>query len=846
MKSSVCRFPRLVESLLAAFVLVAAMDRASAAAVTWTGTTDGDWAVGGVGGNWNGAAAPAAAGDNLVFNTSSNTTITNVPASVSLASGTPILFGVGSSAFTIGTSASTVTLTGGGITNNGTALQTLNFNIDTNGTNRPFSVATGGSITVNGVIAGAGGISKTNTGTLTLNAANTYSGTTTASNGLLVLGDNAALGTSILSIGGSTFTIQGSAARIIPNDVRITSSTPTFGGSNAFEVTGSFTGFGGNRTVAFTNTADTTLSGPVFLSDSATSRPLTLSGTGNVIVSGKISNSNGLGAPGGLLAKTGGSITLSNAASDYSGMTITDGFARNTSFLMGGGAVVTVDADSTGAANAVTAGPLGLGVLDWRGGSIKAGTTARTILNEVILGNGAIAASTGSNDITFSGNVSTNGGLQFQANSTGITTFTGNINIRGGTAVGARTLSISGTGQAVISGVIGNGSGTEGAMLYSNTHAAGVLVSGNNVYGSLTTISAGRVKLGHANALGNSFNTLTNVTNQTTVTAGATLDLNGRTDIIEALTIAGPGVDGMGALINSDTGTTATIAGLQLASIGRAVAAVDWTSATVSFSGGGAGTGATATATIVGGSLTGIVFTNRGTGYDGTPVTVTITGNDGTTPPVTGTVNYNVVTLGVASSIGGAGDIVINTTIQGAGFTKVGAGTVTLAGANTYIGATVINAGTLKLGVSNSIRDISAMTLNTGKFSTGGFSDTLGALTLLDSSVIDLAAGASILAFADSSLSAWSGTLSIWNWTGTPVTGGGTDQLLFGLNELGLTAGQAALVNFYADSGATLIGAGGIMLPSGELVPAAIPEPGIVGLIALGLGAMLLRKRRTS
>jgi len=54
-------FPsRAVRILAVPFALLLATHApsAQAAALTWSGTTDGLWSVGGVGGNWTGAAAP--------------------------------------------------------------------------------------------------------------------------------------------------------------------------------------------------------------------------------------------------------------------------------------------------------------------------------------------------------------------------------------------------------------------------------------------------------------------------------------------------------------------------------------------------------------------------------------------------------------------------------------------------------------------------------------------------------------------------------------------------------------------------------------------------------------------
>ena len=110
------------------------------------------------------------------------------------------------------------------------------------------------------------------------------------------------------------------------------------------------------------------------------------------------------------------------------------------------------------------------------------------------------------------------------------------------------------------------------------------------------------------------------------------------------------------------------------------------------------------------------------------------------------------------------------------------------------------------------------MTLNGGTFNTAGLSEHgasnntagIGALTLQSSSIIDMANGASIIAFADSHTASWSGTLKIYDWTGTVGTGNGTDQLYIGANNTtqGLTSAQLSDIIFYSDAGITQIAGG--------------------------------------
>ena len=147
------------------------------------------------------------------------------------------------------------------------------------------------------------------------------------------------------------------------------------------------------------------------------------------------------------------------------------------------------------------------------------------------------------------------------------------------------------------------------------------------------------------------------------------------------------------------------------------------------------------------------------------------------------------------------------------------------------------------LGQNDQLNDAATMTLAGGTFNTGGLSETLGTLTLSSNSVINLGALASIVHFADSSAISWTGSLSIYNWSGN-VGGGGTDQLFFGSSFTGLSGAQLSSINIYSDAGSTLLGKGAL-LSSGELVFVPVPEPQTYAffVVALLIGVVVLRRR---
>ncbi len=203
------------------------------------------------------------------------------------------------------------------------------------------------------------------------------------------------------------------------------------------------------------------------------------------------------------------------------------------------------------------------------------------------------------------------------------------------------------------------------------------------------------------------------------------------------------------------------------------------------------------------------------------------------------------------------------------GLKKLGGGELLLAAVNSFTGPTVVSAGTLNASIAGSLRDTAVVAVNnggtlllsgsagdrindnagvflgetssgtSGRFNTGGLSETVGALTLDISSTIDFGVGASTLVFglagAPASTFANGTILTISNWSGNP-SGNGTDRLIFG-SDMSAYLGQVKFDNFTLGASQIPVGANQF-----EIVP--VPEPTtLISMLSL-LGLVAFRGRR--
>ncbi|MBV9008031.1 MAG: autotransporter-associated beta strand repeat-containing protein [Verrucomicrobia bacterium] len=357
-------------------------------------------------------------------------------------------------------------------------------------------------------------------------------------------------------------------------------------------------------------------------------------------------------------------------------------------------------------------------------------------------------------------------------------------------------VAVDSTGSSNISSVIKDGAGTH--LSLAATSSGALVLSGNNTYTGGTTLgvtNTGTLRMLDTGTLGASSGALT--------IENGTLDLNGTSQNVGALRSTNANANGV---IKNSSGTSSTL------TVGNG-------DASGSFSG---------RITNVGN----IALTKTGTG----------------TQTLTNTNSYTGQTVGAGGTLQLANPNGV--ALSGTSSIVVNNGGTLLMGANNQVNRAVFPP--IALG---STTGSGAAKLDAGGFSqgTGGTpiipnsgSVGLGALTLNAGAIVDLT-GTSVLHFANSSSSTWSGRLSIYDWTGTPVTGGGAEQILFGGDITGLNASQLSQISFYSDNGMTLLSDSALILADGEIIPGltSVPEAetAVAAVLALGMIVILQRQR---
>jgi fibronectin-binding autotransporter adhesin len=406
--------------------------------------------------------------------------------------------------------------------------------------NAALRINAAGSVTYAGnLTAGSGTLTKGGSGALALTGTNSYTGATFISAGKLVL-MTTRTGGPIYVGGGAELEVKRHAAgaALAATSASADSSTLTFNfnslgmGTNApLNVSGAFTN-NGYTTVQIVNPGTYTVgSYPLvkygsYVSNAYSSFNLTVLSTG---VEAHLANNPG-----------NSSIDLvvdSLSSFVWSGATDTNWDTATINWILNPGAVATnyangssVRFDDTGSNTTITvSGPLSPNSI-----LVSNNTKAYIFGGGGSLSGSGVWTKSGAGTMTL-GNifVSRPGGMAIKA---------GSVNVGDGTNDPSLVTDIQNDGSLVFnvtgtqnpSGVI-SGTGT-----VSKTGPGVLTLNGNNTYTGATTISAGRVDLAAASALGTT-------ANGTTVSSGAELHLTTGLTITEPLILGGSGISGTGA-----------------------------------------------------------------------------------------------------------------------------------------------------------------------------------------------------------------------------------------------------------------------------------------------------------
>ena len=677
----------------------------------------------------SGAASWAKSGDGTLVLSGTNT----YSGDVTLSAG---ILGVGADN-NLGAAASQITFDGGGLfaTQDFTSARALSFT----SSGGEVGVSTGKTVTLSGVLSGAGNWKKREAGTLVLSGTNTYTGDVTLSAGILSVGANNNLGAAVSEItfdGGSLLASRGfSSAR----DLSFTNKGGEIGVSTGnLSLSGVLSGSGdwakggdGTLVLSGTNTytGDLTLSAGIVSVGadnnlgSAVSK-ITFDG-GGLLASGGFTSARAFSFTdkGGEIGVSTGTLTLSGVLSG-SGKFEKSGsgtLVLSSDNTYSGG--LTLSAGILSVAEDESLGETFSGV-DLNGGVLKMTGSSLSLRNFSLSSAGIIEVDSGQTyeiDGTFSGT----GSLRKRGG--GTLTLFGKNRHKGGMILSAGTVNVdqednlgaSGAGVTFEGGSLlaqhgfrsmrpfsfGSGGGTIGVKRGEMEITA--LLSGS---GNWAKSGAGTLRLSHANTYtGNvtlSEGTLRVDADNNLGGSGSGLILDGGNFFVSRGFASSRAFSFVrGGKIEVSTGS--------MALSGVLSGSGDWTKSgagTLVLSGTNTYTGSV---TLSQGTLR--VGANNNLGASGSRVSL-----DGgaleLTSPFSSSKSFSLSSVGTIDV--GSNQITLSGVFSGSGsFTKKGSGTLVLSGTNTYSGGTILSEGVLSisssggLGASQSVLDLDGGTL---------------------------------------------------------------------------------------------------------------------------------------
>jgi autotransporter-associated beta strand protein len=472
--------------------------------------------------------------------------------------------------------AGTLTNSGGSrtISNSSTGAVTLgNINLSDNNTARTLTISGTGTTTVAGVIAdggsSAGALSKTGTGTLVLSGANTYTGTTTVSAGLLSIQSAGALGT---AANASATTVANGATLQLANNITTTNAGTLVlngtgvGGAGALQSVGGNNTWNGSVALASDATISSATAGnTLFIDDNYVSaqtltmgnHTLTVDGPGDTWIN---SNVGVAGDTGGLIKNGTGTLTLYGYNTYYTGATAVNAGSLElvvgpfSSGWYGINGPLTIGTGSLTSTATVEIWSPSNHPSGWSYDNQISPTSAVTINSDGMLNIGtstslgSLTLNGGQVSISSSATVTPTGDITSNVNSAHATSLisggtlilgTGNFNVaRDSTLASDLTISSSIGGTANL-----------------NKNGSGILtLSGSNNYTGATNINAGALAIGANNAL-------TSTNTALTIASGARLTLNNYSTSIGSLAGSGTVALGTGTLTVGTNNLSTTFSG---------------------------------------------------------------------------------------------------------------------------------------------------------------------------------------------------------------------------------------------------------------------------------------------
>ncbi len=819
-------------------------------AQTWDGGAGtGNW---GDAVNWSANAVPAASGATIIFDGSVQTAV-DTQADRSVAK---ITFNSGASAFTLSNNTITLTGTGTVITNSSAADQTINSNIQLIN-NRTFAATSGNLVfggniflsnsannrtltlsgaedtTITGVIANggtspAGNVTKIDAGTLTLSAANTFSGALSLNAGVLRATTSAgALGAGTLVLDAGTLELANDTAlsfgrnTTLSGDTTVVSDRLTSGAAVNHSLGALTVSSGSVLTLAAGGNVTSGTAGLVFGQTNLTGNL-----TANIGTSAQLTLGAFNATATRVITKTGeGTLFLSAASVDWRATSTLN--VNNGTVLLGASNVFGSTALTNVNVNATTAGTTALFDLGGNNQSIVALTFG-----------GTGATSTSTNTVaTGAGTLTLGGNVTYTATNNPLgATITGNLDLGAATRTFAIGDSTSAAEDLSVSAAISGGASSG----ITKTGAGTLVLSGSSTYTGATTVNGGVLRATtSAGALGAGGLTYTTGTlelaNNTGLNFGRDTAVNGTATFVSDRLTAGAGVDhSLGTLttlttrtinLNAGGNVTSGIAGLTFGQANLGGALTVNTAADTQLTLGALNAAAARTITKTGAGT--LVFSDASVGWVTASALTVNTGTVrldadnafGATALTNVTVNATTAGATALLDLNGHNQAVLTLTFGGTGATatstnnvSTGAGTLTLGGTVTYsatnnpLGATL--SGNVDLGAAT-------RTFAVGNSTTATDDLTVSAAISGGTGVGVTKTGTGTLVFSGANTYAGTTTVS------AGVLKAGAAGSLSSASAVSLAAGTTLDLNGHDQSIGSLTGSGSVTLGAGTLTAGA-------------------------